>query len=147
MAHLSSRSWKLSAALIALAGTAQADEQSPAFAHALYCTAIAATVYAQMTDESAETIASVAPQKCWDKWKLANAELSRMALARTEKSIGRKIRPEEVSSLPMLNAADENVTNEIKLRVMDWRSQAKMGNAQVYENTRKDMQAKDQAIR
>ena len=112
---MSSRGWKLSAALIfsVFSSVCIADDIDPNYYRAMTCSFIAATVYSELTSEPADAIAKAAPQRCYREWKAADVSTQARALAKTEKAMGRQITPEEKAQLPYLSAMSEEVTNEL----------------------------------
>lgn len=139
--------WKLSTAIaLLLCKPSLAEGLDRAYFHAMYCTMIAATVYAELTTESADSIAEAAPQKCYDEWRAAAISINETSVGELERSIGRSLTSDEKRSVPFNPALTVDVKNEVRLRVIDWRSQAAIGHSSIFSEQRAGFQRKDDAL-
>lgn len=99
---------------------------------ALGCSSMAATVYAELSDENAETVARMSIRKCQDEWataKKTSCEANKLEMI--ESGFDRAM----VEDAPC-PTDDDVVTNSLRDDIIDWRVEAKIFGPTYYEEKR-----------
>ncbi len=118
------------------AGAALADQQASTLNTAMNCSLIAATVYAELSTETAESVAHLSQIKCEDQWNAAEAASVNAAIEDVEKKLGRKLTDEELAQMDRKPVYSKLAADEIAIRVANWRVQSVAAGSPIYKALR-----------
>lgn len=146
---MSSRGWKLSAALtlaptLALAQAndsdmiAKAKAARQAQAAAVNCTLLASTVYAQLTAETARAASILAHRKCKDQWEAVRNAITAASVAELVSKTGTVVTNDTINAAKASTDLYPKMSlDEIEQRVADLRALAKVKGDSAFAEQRK----------
>lgn len=162
---MSPRGWNLSAAIVlcmALPAQAQTKFQDlpikdrhavaqavaeDAFEDAMACTMIAATVYAELSQETARKVSELSHRKCEKEWKDRLLLSTEAIILELEIDLGRQFKQHERPDLPIDRLYEGQTLDMIELSVVDWRARSVAEGRPIFAGLRAQFQQNHEAAK